>query len=271
MKINLYRDNDGGFLYAKLYIPHEILLKYSEFKFAIESQYTTLQRVYAIRKILNLTISFSKYATDENYERYNYRRLVDDSIIASSYVPHEPKENAELLHNWGMIKNILNPQPIEAIKDYCGAMVAIHFAWSGYFNVSLLLGCLFGLLSYTTSLLVTHSPYAYPIEEVCAGVYDYYPRCPVCLSCGYSSISSTCHYRRELRNRSNITFCVLIAFLVCGLITSFKGYLSKLTANWEAPNTRQDVMVHFLAMTVRTCTFAQFLIRAIHHFPHLTT
>lgn len=240
---------------------------YSEFKFANEEQYTTVQRVYAIRKIINKTCVLTKYITDAHYERYDYRRLVDDGIIASSYVPHEAKANAELLNNWAKIWNLLNPQPIDAIKEYYGALVAIHFAWSGYFNVALLLGCVFGLFSFIGSLTVAHSEYAYPIEEVCAGVYDFYPRCPVCVGCDYESLSSTCNYRRELRNRSNITFCVLIAFLVTGLITSFKSYISKLTASWEEPNTRLDVIVHHLAMTVRTMTFQEFLlICKIHLF-----
>lgn len=251
LKINLFRDHEGGFFFAKLYIPYESLHEQSDFKFASEAQYTTVQRVYAIQKIINKTVVLTKFITDEHYERYDYRRLYNDGIIAGSYVPHEPQAQQELLHSWAMIKNLLCAQPIEKIKEYVGAQVAIHFAWSGYFNVSLLLGALFGLASYACSLVVTHWQYDYAIEEVCAGVYDYYPRCPLCANCEYTKLSSSCFARRRLRRSSNITFCVLTSFLVSGLLTSFKNYLRNLTASWEEPNTRQDLAVHHLSMTVR--------------------
>lgn len=202
-------------------------------------------------KIINKTVCFPKYHTDDHPERFDYRRLVNDYIIAGSYVPHEPEVQEELLHSWSMIKNLFSPQPIEKIREYCGPQVAIYFAWSAYFNVFLLLASLFGLISYLGSLVITLGEYDYVIEEVCAGVYDYYPRCPLCATCNYTALSSSCPARRKLRRSSNIYFCLFTSFLVSGLLTSFKSYLSKLTASWEEPYTRLDVAVHHLSMTVR--------------------
>src|SRR5699024_1416145 len=154
------------------------------------------------------------------------------------------------LQSWAMLTNIFKAQPIQQIKDYFGASIAIHFAWCGYFNAALLLGCLFGLVGYIGSLIVSHGQYDYPIEEVCAGVYDYYPRCPLCDQGDFSPRSASCTARRDLRNKSNILFCILMSFWIGTLLTSFSEYLSRITQSWEDPFTTQDVHVYHLAIVV---------------------
>lgn len=77
-------------MYTKLYIPFEILLEYSEFKYSSPEQYTSVQRAYAIESILLKTVIYSKI-NNEKFKRFDYRRMFDDGIYVASFVPHEGK------------------------------------------------------------------------------------------------------------------------------------------------------------------------------------
>lgn len=134
-------------MFAKVYIPLPLLQEFSEFKYPEEDQYTDVQRGYAIIKILHSTVTLATFyrfnKKETKTKRDDYRRFTEDGIIAGVYMPHNPETVEGLLKDWAMVWNIFKPMPIERIRAYFGATIAIHYAWRGYFNAALLLASKF--------------------------------------------------------------------------------------------------------------------------------
>ena len=256
LKLNVYRDKDSPYLFVKLYIPYDLLSQYSEFKFEEENQYTSVQRAYAIDTILHGIVSMCK-PPDAEYKRYDFQRFVDEGICVGLYIPHEDLANEELLQDWAKLRNTFKPVPIEKIKDYFGAEIAIHFAWLHFSNCGMLCACVCGIIGYLISLWFAYGEFDYPVEEVCAGVYDYYPRCPLCSSCNYSLLSSSCRSRRAVRSRCNLFFAMLMSVWVMVLFVTFQEYIRKIQVLWEKPTNECDVDVFHTSIVVSVFLFVR--------------
>ena len=94
LRIQIYRQKSKlePYLFTKIYIPYEALLENSEFKYPTAEHYSSVQRAYAIKSILDRTVIY--VADDQNekkLQKFDYLRLCSNNIYLFSYIPHESK------------------------------------------------------------------------------------------------------------------------------------------------------------------------------------
>ena len=143
---------------------------------------------------------------------------------------------------------IFNVQQIEEIRGYFGANIAIHFAFRQYLTVGLMVASIISMICYSISNCCSiRSEFEYPKLEICAGMYDAYPRCPLNGSATFTLFSDWCEYKNSYY-RTNLSFAFLMSVWCVCFNYAFKNYLAKLTQYWEQPYTKKKQL-----FTVKVC------------------
>lgn len=103
-------------------------------------------------------------------------------------------KKALLLDEWASLQNWMQPQPLDAIKDYFGPQVALYFAWIGFYTRMLIVPSILGLITILYGVATMFNNRI--SKEVCA-TNNTMIMCPTCdEQCDYWELKETCIYSR---------------------------------------------------------------------------
>lgn len=103
-------------------------------------------------------------------------------------------------------------QPLDEIKDYFGAQIALYFAWIGYYCQMLIVPSIFGIICVLYGLSTMFSNQI--SREICSA-NNTIVICPQCdEQCDYWRLNETCLYSRlknMFDNRLTVIFAVFMS------------------------------------------------------------
>ncbi|GAB0087139.1 hypothetical protein DMENIID0001_014160 [Sergentomyia squamirostris] len=127
-------------------------------------------------------------------------KLLSDGVYTNAYPLHDgdpktPDSQRNLLMNeWASVNKWIRHQPLDYVRDYFGARIALYFAWLGFYTHMLIPAAVVGLLCFLYGLITLFSNQI--SEDICHAGKTII-MCPQCdAKCDYWYLSETCIYSR---------------------------------------------------------------------------
>ncbi|XP_063707781.1 anoctamin-4-like [Culicoides brevitarsis] len=167
------------------------------------------------------------------------QKLIHDGVFVDRFSLHDGSHDDEstlrgqLWNEWASLWKWNGFQPLDKIKEYFGAQVALYFAWLGFYTHMLIPASIAGIicLAYGWSMMYKSRV----SEEICDPSNDILI-CPQCdRTCDFWRLRDTCTYAR-ISNLFDNDFTIFFAIAMCLwttlLLELWKRYSSYLVHNW---------------------------------------
>ncbi|XP_017151039.1 anoctamin-6 isoform X1 [Drosophila miranda] len=169
---------------------------------------------------------------EETVDNLGVEKLVQDGIYTCAYTLHDKADRDRLLKEWANITKWKNLQPLDQIKDYFGAKVALYFAWLGFYTQMLIPISIFGLLCFLYGFVTWSSdPISRDICEDSGTIM-----CPQCdRSCDYWRLNETCtssKFNYLIDNNMTVVFALAMAIWSVTYLEFWKRYSAGLVHRW---------------------------------------
>ncbi|XP_017018154.1 anoctamin-6 isoform X1 [Drosophila kikkawai] len=169
---------------------------------------------------------------EESADNLGIEKLVQDSVYTCSYTLHDKDDRDRLLKEWANITKWKNLQPLDQIKDYFGAKVALYFAWLGFYTQMLIPISLFGVACFLYGFITWSSD---PISrDICDDNGTI--MCPQCdRSCDYWRLNETCtssKFNYLIDNNMTVVFALAMAVWAVAYLEFWKRYSAGLVHRW---------------------------------------
>ncbi|SPP88740.1 blast:Anoctamin-6 [Drosophila guanche] len=169
---------------------------------------------------------------EETADNLGIEKLVQDGIYTCAYTLHDKADRDRLLKEWANITKWKNLQPLDQIKDYFGAKVALYFAWLGFYTQMLIPISIFGLLCFLYGFVTWSSdPISRDICEDSGTIM-----CPQCdRSCDYWRLNETCtssKFNYLIDNNMTVVFALAMAIWSVTYLEFWKRYSAGLVHRW---------------------------------------
>ncbi|EDW27656.1 GL20401 [Drosophila persimilis] len=175
---------------------------------------------------------------EETVDNLGVEKLVQDGIYTCAYTLHDVSfeiykaDRDRLLKEWANISKWKNLQPLDQIKDYFGAKVALYFAWLGFYTQMLIPISIFGLLCFLYGFVTWSSdPISRDICEDSGTIM-----CPQCdRSCDYWRLNETCtssKFNYLIDNNMTVVFALAMAIWSVTYLEFWKRYSAGLVHRW---------------------------------------
>ncbi|XP_023164830.2 anoctamin-6 isoform X2 [Drosophila hydei] len=169
---------------------------------------------------------------DETAESRGIEKLVEDGVYLCAYALHDKGKRDDLLNEWAKIGNWKKLQPLDNIKDYFGAKVALYYAWLGFYTQMLIpisiLGIFFFLYGFVTW---SSDPISY---DICNGNETI--MCPQCdRGCKFWLLNETCtssQFNYLIDNKMTMVFAFVMAIWAVAYLELWKRYSAGLVHRW---------------------------------------
>lgn len=151
-----------------------------------------------------------------------------------------------MLSEWATMNKWYKNQPIDEIKDYFGAKIALYFSWLGFYTDSLVLvsvigfGCfIYGCITLNSDLLV---------NDICNNHMKNLTMCPLCEKegCDYWQINDACPFASLTHifdNYATIIFTIVMAIWSSLFVNLWKNHSSDLVHTWGLSNFRVEYYI----------------------------
>ncbi|CAK6448411.1 unnamed protein product [Pipistrellus nathusii] len=123
-------------------------------------------------------------------------------------------------------------QPLDHVRRYFGEKVALYFAWLGFYTGWLLPAAVVGTLVFLVGCFMVFSDT--PTQELCSSA-DSFQMCPLCLTCPFWLLSSTCALAQAGRlfdHGGTVFFSVLVALWAVLFLECWKRKSAALAYRW---------------------------------------
>ncbi|XP_016951915.1 anoctamin-6 isoform X2 [Drosophila biarmipes] len=169
---------------------------------------------------------------EETADNLGIEKLVQDGVYTCAYTLHDKDDRDRLLKEWANISKWKNLQPLDQIKDYFGAKVALYFAWLGFYTQMLIPISVFGVLCFLYGFVTWTSD---PISrDICNDNGTI--MCPQCdRSCDYWRLNETCtssKFNYLIDNKSTVVFALLMSIWAVVYLEFWKRYSAGLVHRW---------------------------------------
>ncbi|XP_071441866.1 anoctamin-1-like [Hetaerina americana] len=171
---------------------------------------------------------------------FGIRRLISEGAYTAAYPLHDGDFRSPvswrhtLYKEWASVKNCLQYQPLDHIKEYFGVKIALYFAWLGFYTHMLIPASIVGLACfiYSCCTLNSHGP----SEDICNKKLEI-KMCPLCdYFCSYWDLEETCLHSRVtylFDNPSTVFFAIFMSFWAAAFLESWKRYSAEITHRWD--------------------------------------
>ncbi|KAH8409217.1 hypothetical protein KR009_010799, partial [Drosophila setifemur] len=169
---------------------------------------------------------------EETADNLGIEKLVQDGIYTCAYTLHDKDDRDRLLKEWANVTKWKNLQPLDQIKDYFGAKVALYFAWLGFYTQMLIPISVLGLLCFLYGFVTwSHDPIS---RDICGDNGTI--MCPQCdRSCDYWRLNETCtssKFNYLIDNNMTVVFALAMAVWAVAYLEFWKRYSAGLVHRW---------------------------------------
>ncbi|KAH8276085.1 hypothetical protein KR018_002378 [Drosophila ironensis] len=169
---------------------------------------------------------------EETADNLGIEKLVQDGVYGCAYTLHDKDDRDRLLKEWANIGKWKNLQPLDNIKDYFGAKVALYFAWLGFYTQMLIPISLLGLFCFLYGFVTWSND---PISrDICNDNGTI--MCPQCdRSCDFWRLNETCtssKFNYLIDNNMTVVFALAMAIWAVAYLEFWKRYSAGLVHRW---------------------------------------
>ncbi|XP_017853044.1 anoctamin-1 [Drosophila busckii] len=169
---------------------------------------------------------------EETADNLGVEKLINDGVYQCAYTLHDEVDRSRLLKEWANIGKWKNLQPLDHIKDYFGAKVALYFAWLGFYTQMLIPVSVLGILFFLYGFVTWNSD---PIsQDICNG--NETVMCPQCdRDCNYWRLNETCtsaRFNYLIDNSMTVFFALVMAIWAVVYLELWKRYSAGLVHRW---------------------------------------
>ncbi|XP_075154912.1 anoctamin-1 isoform X4 [Haematobia irritans] len=195
-------------------------------------------RIYIINFILERQHFVEGEETPDNL---GIEKLLADGVYESAYTLHDDTDRDLLLSEWANITKWKHLQPLDAIKEYFGAKVAIYFAWLGFYTHMLIPVSIMGILFFVYGFFTLHTD---PIsQQICNDNTTL--MCPQCdRKCDYWELNKTCGFSKVnylIDNNMTVVFAFVMAIWAVIYLELWKRYSAVLIHRWGLTGYTHEV------------------------------
>ncbi|XP_063709407.1 anoctamin-1-like [Culicoides brevitarsis] len=170
-------------------------------------------------------------------------KLLQDKVFRAAFPLHDGDTSEHrskrhlLLKEWASIKHWMRYQPLDEVKEYFGAQIALYFAWIGYYCQMLIVPSIFGIICVLYGLSTMFSNQI--SKEICSA-NNTIVVCPQCdEQCDYWKLDETCLYSRlknMFDNKLTVIFAIFMSVWATVYLELWKRYSARLVHNWGLSN-----------------------------------
>ncbi|XP_037816445.1 anoctamin-3-like isoform X1 [Lucilia sericata] len=220
---------------------------YSEFQINHKSLYDTQQSSFFDAGTRNSIVYFIlerlHFSDDENtQDNVGIEKLLAEGAYICAYTLHDETDRYLLLNEWATVNRLLHNQPLDQIKEYFGAKIAIYFAWLGFYTNMLIPLSLIGLL-YLFFGYLTRS-WDIVSTEICDQTRTII-MCPSCdRLCDYWELKEICIAAKVnylIDNYGTVGYAFITSIWAVLFLELWKRYVAKLVHKWGLTGYTQEL------------------------------
>ncbi|XP_073835487.1 anoctamin-2-like [Musca autumnalis] len=184
--------------------------------------------------IINFILERQRFVEgEETPDNMGIEKLIADRVYESAYSLHDDAARQVLLKYWANLKMWKDQQPLDAIKEYFGAKVAIYFAWLGFYTNMLIPISIAGILQLFYGFITRNGD---PISREICDTNTTTLMCPQCdRDCDYWKLKDTCGAAKInyfIDNKMTVIYAFLISIWAVVYLELWKRYSANLVHNW---------------------------------------
>ncbi|XP_011294522.2 anoctamin-2 [Musca domestica] len=193
--------------------------------------------------IINFILERQRFVKgEETPDNLGIEKLIADGVYESAYSLHDETARQVLLKEWACLKRWKDEQPLDAIKEYFGAKVAIYFAWLGFYTDMLIPISIAGIFQFLYGFITWSSD---PISQEICNANQTTLMCPQCdRNCDYWELKDTCGASKMnylIDNNMTVAFAFLIAIWAVVFLELWKRYSAYLIHSWGLTGYTHEV------------------------------
>ncbi|NXA41326.1 ANO7 protein, partial [Eudromia elegans] len=173
--------------------------------------------------------------------------LLSENVFSAAFPLHDgpfklPSEEAApgslnqrqiLFQYWANWRKWYKYQPLDHIRKYFGEKVAFYFTWLGFYTGWLLPAAVVGTVVFIAGIFLMFNDV--PTQEVCESG-EQFRMCPLCKSCPYWQLSSTCSIFKAGRlfdHGGTIFFSMFMSLWAVAFLEHWKRLNAALAHRWD--------------------------------------
>ncbi|TDG40819.1 hypothetical protein AWZ03_012750 [Drosophila navojoa] len=165
-------------------------------------------------------------------QQKDIEKLIEDGVYLCAYPLHDNDKRDVLLKEWASLRNWKKMQPLDHIKDYFGAKVALYYAWLGFYTQMLIPISVLGIIFFLYGFVTWNSdPISY---DICNGNETI--MCPQCdRGCKFWYLNETCtssRFNYLIDNEMTMVFAFMLAIWAVAYLELWKRYSAGLVHRW---------------------------------------
>ncbi|XP_037816459.1 anoctamin-1 isoform X2 [Lucilia sericata] len=179
---------------------------------------------------------------EETPDNLGIEKLLADGVYESAYTLHDDTDRDLLLSEWANLKKWKHLQPLDSIKEYFGAKVALYFAWLGFYTHMLIPVSIIGILFFIYGFVTWNSD---PISREICNDNNATLMCPQCdRNCDYWQLKATCNSSKInylIDNNITVVFAFVMSIWAVLYLELWKRYSARLVHRWGLTGYTHDV------------------------------
>ncbi|XP_011185161.2 anoctamin-6 isoform X4 [Zeugodacus cucurbitae] len=179
---------------------------------------------------------------EETPDNLGIEKLLEDRVYHSAYPLHDDTDRDFLLQEWATLRKWIHLQPLDSIKEYFGAKVALYFAWLGFYTHMLIPVSVLGILCFVYGFVTWNSD---PISRQICNDNQTTLMCPQCdRNCDFWLLEKTCNSSKMnylIDNNITVVFASIMALWAVFYLELWKRYSATLVHRWGLTTFSQHV------------------------------
>ncbi|XP_053949632.1 anoctamin-6 isoform X4 [Anastrepha ludens] len=233
-----------SWLYVSAERPYRIHMEFSRnYQHLFEWEQPNFFDAGVRNSIINFILERQRFVEgEETADNLGIEKLLEDRVYHSAYPLHDDTDRDFLLQEWASLRKWIHLQPLDSIKEYFGAKVALYFAWLGFYTHMLIPVSVLGILCFIYGFVTWSSD---PISRQICNDNQTTLMCPQCdRNCDYWLLEETCNSSKMnylIDNNMTVIFASIMAIWAVLYLELWKRYSATLVHRWGLTTFSQHV------------------------------
>ncbi|XP_054728032.1 anoctamin-6 isoform X4 [Anastrepha obliqua] len=233
-----------SWLYVSAERPYRIHMEFSRnYQHLFEWEQPNFFDAGVRNSIINFILERQRFVEgEETADNLGIEKLLEDRVYHSAYPLHDDTDRDFLLQEWASLRKWIHLQPLDSIKEYFGAKVALYFAWLGFYTHMLIPVSVLGILCFIYGFVTWSND---PISRQICNDNQTTLMCPQCdRNCDYWLLEETCNSSKMnylIDNNMTVIFASIMAIWAVLYLELWKRYSATLVHRWGLTTFSQHV------------------------------